>query len=74
MRAYRHPPQCVPSPHHPPYLTPYPSPPTHPPTQGEFEKKHAFKCGTFGHSGLAERHLATGKGASGPHFPSFLFP
>ena len=28
--------------------------------QGEFEKKHSFKCGTFGHSGLAERHLATG--------------
>lgn len=26
----------------------------------ETEKKHAFKCGTFGASSLAERRLATG--------------
>jgi WD40 repeat protein len=27
---------------------------------GEVERPKAFKCGTFGHSALAERHLATG--------------
>jgi hypothetical protein len=29
-------------------------------TVKEVEKKHAFKCGTFGASSLAERRLATG--------------
>merc|ERR1712093_949676 len=28
--------------------------------ESEAEKHHAFKCGTFGASSLAERHLATG--------------
>jgi hypothetical protein len=33
--------------------------------QGELEKPKAFKCGTFGHSTISERHLATGDFAGG---------
>jgi len=33
--------------------------------QAELEKPKAFKCGTFGHSTISERHLATGDFAGG---------